>query len=116
VPKTDAWLKAASPAAAGDERSALELLAQLQLRHEAVSRELLDNPAATVVPITELFAELRSLLEAVCALRELTPLLGDRIVSYGERLSTVIVRLRCGRAQSLPNWRTRARASSTTIN
>jgi aspartate kinase len=88
---TDGLLNAASLAAAGDGRGMLELLQKLEARHEATARELLDSAAAEIALASEMFAKLRSLLKAVCALNELTPRLSDRIVSYGERLSTVIV-------------------------
>jgi aspartate kinase len=88
---TDALLQAASLASTGDERSTFELLDQLQERHVAAARELLPAEDRAAVFLRELFDELRPLLEGVCALRELTPRLGDRIVSFGERLSTVIV-------------------------
>jgi aspartate kinase len=88
---TDALLKAASLAVAGDEDKTIELLAELQARHETTSRELLDNPARAQAVIAELFAELSCVLEGLCTLRELTPRLSDRIVSVGELLSSAIV-------------------------
>ena len=88
---TDALLTAASLAVAGEEGRALELLSQLQARHESTSRELLGDPARALALISEGFADLRSVLEAVCALRELTPRLSDRIASVGESLSSAIV-------------------------
>jgi len=88
---TDALLKAASLAAAADESAMLRLLNELQVRHQSVSRELLADPAAVVTKVRQFFDELRTVLVAVCALGELTPRLSDRIVSYGERLSTEIV-------------------------
>jgi aspartate kinase len=88
---TDALLRAASLALAGDRKGPLESLSRLQARHEATSRELLVDPARTLAIISETFADLRSVVEAVSALRELTPRLSDRIASAGELLSSAIV-------------------------
>ncbi len=88
---TDALLQAASLAAAGDERSTFELLDRLEERHVTTTRELLPEPEAAMASLRALFAELRPLLNAVCALRDLTPPLSDKIASFGERLSIVIV-------------------------
>ena len=89
---TDALLQAASLAAAGDEPGLLALLDPLQERHYG---DVLANYCAIrkalCEDVNELFAELRPLLKGVCALREMTPRLSDRIVSYGERLSSLIV-------------------------
>jgi aspartate kinase len=88
---TDALLQVAALAAGGDECSTFEILHGLELRHAATARELLSRPEDALLSLAALFAELRPLLKAVGALRQLTPRLSDRIVSFGERLSTVIV-------------------------
>ena len=88
---TDGLLKVAALAASGNEKTTLELLADLQARHEVTAIELLSNSDRTTATIASLFDELRRLLRAVCALGELTPRASDRIVSFGERLSTAIV-------------------------
>lgn len=88
---TDALLQAASLAAAGDERATLDLLSALEERHELTARALLERPEVVLSSLRELVAELRPLLNAVCALRELTPRMSDRIASFGERLSTVVL-------------------------
>lgn len=88
---TDGLLQASSLAAAGNEKSMLELLTDLQARHEVTAIELLANSARATATIAAHFDELRAVLRAVCALAELTPRMSDRIVSFGERLSTVLV-------------------------
>ncbi len=88
---TDALLQAAALAAAGNERATFDLVDQLEKRHLATARELLPSAGQVTIALRQLFAELRPLLQAVCALHELTPRLSDRIVAYGERLSPVIV-------------------------
>ena len=88
---TDALLQAAGLASTGDERSTFDLLDHLQEGHIAAARELLSESGQVSGSLEQLFAELRPLLDGVCALRELTPRLSDRIVSFGERLSTTLV-------------------------
>ncbi len=88
---TDGLLKAASLAMAGDEAGTLKVFSDLQARHEVTAIELLEYSGRVIPKIEKLFEELRSVLQAVCALQELTPRTSDRIVSFGERLSTVIV-------------------------
>lgn len=88
---TDTLLQAASLATAGDEPATLELVDKLQERHHDTADELLADAQDARASLDALFGELRPLLSAVCALRELTPRLSDRIVSFGERLSIVLV-------------------------
>jgi aspartate kinase len=88
---TDSLLQAASLAAAGDERAVSQLLDQLEKRHQATARELLPTVGPVSVALKQLFVELRSLLRAVCAGRELTSSLSDHVAAFGERLSPVIV-------------------------
>jgi aspartate kinase len=88
---TDRLLHASSLAVAGDEANTLKAVSDLQARHEVTAIELLDHSGRVIPKIEKLFEELRSVLRAVCALQELTPRMSDRIVSFGERLSTVIV-------------------------
>ena len=88
---TDTLLQAASTAASGDEQKTFELLGHLESRHMTTACELLRDPVDAKLMLVVLFSELRPLLKAVCALREVSPRLSDRIVSFGERLSTVLV-------------------------
>ena len=88
---TDTLLQATSTAASGNEPATLELLERLESRHIATAHGLLRDCSQTEADISALFAELRPLLSAICALREVTPRLSDRIASFGERLATVLV-------------------------
>jgi aspartate kinase len=88
---TDGLLNAASFAVAGDEANTLRAVSDLQSRHEVTAIELLKHSGRVIPKIEKLFDELRSVLQAVCALQELTQRMSDRIVSFGERLSTVII-------------------------
>jgi len=88
---TDILLQAAMTATGGNQPSTLELLEHLESRHIATAHDLLSDFAQAEASLSGLFAELRSLLGAICALREVTPRLRDRVASFGERLSTVLV-------------------------
>lgn len=88
---TDALLRAAALASTGDESSTFDLLEHLQEKHIATARELRSETGQVGGSLEQLFAELRPLLQGVCSLRELTPRLSDRIVSFGERLSANLV-------------------------
>jgi aspartate kinase len=88
---TDALLHAASTAAGGNQSATLELLERLESRHIATADDLLVGVAQVKANISQLFGELRSLLGAICALREVTPRLRDRVASFGERLSTELI-------------------------
>jgi len=88
---TDTLLQATSTAARGNEPATLKLLERLESRHIATARDLLRDFSQTEASISGLFAELRALLSAICALREAPPRLSDCVACFGERLSTVLV-------------------------
>ena len=88
---TDTLLHAASTATGSNQSATLELLARLESRHIATADDLLVDVAQVKANISQLFSELRSLLGAICALREVTPRLCDRVASFGERLSTELI-------------------------
>jgi aspartate kinase len=85
---TDALLHAASTATGGNQSAMLELLERIESRHISTANDLLGDFAQAEVKISQLFAELRSLLGSICALREVTPRLCDSVASFGERLSS----------------------------
>jgi len=68
-------------------------LAELETRHFAIVKELLDvqqqNPVFTRLKLY--FNQLEDLLQGVLTLRELTPKTLDLILSYGERCSTLLI-------------------------
>ena len=74
---TDTLLQATSTAARGNEPATLKLLERLESRHIATARDLLRDFSQTEASISGLFAELRALLSAICALREAPPRLSD---------------------------------------
>ncbi len=90
---TDALINAGRAAASGDE-SFRQTLRQLEARHLTAAEALLPTPAAQadVQPwLTAQFAELALLADGIFALGELSPRTLDRLMSYGELLSSRIV-------------------------
>ncbi len=92
---TDQLLACAAAASAGrgDREAALDIAARLRARHletaaALVSGERLDSLREDV---TRAFASLDELVRGIAILGELTPRTADLIVSYGERLSSVMV-------------------------
>jgi len=90
---TDALISAGRAAASGDERFR-QTLRQLEARHLTAAEALLPTPAsqADIQPwLTARFAELALLADGIFALGELSPRTLDRLMSYGELLSSRIV-------------------------
>ena len=88
---TNLLVDMAEGAAAGDDFT--KALAELERRHFEVVKGLLtvqnQNPAFTGLKL--LFNELEELLQGVLTLRELTPKTRDKVLSYGERCSTLMI-------------------------
>ena len=98
---TDALLAAASAAKDRQFDEAFAVINGLRERHVAAARELLAQRAESLTTrhtlesverrIEDLFAELENLVRSVATLGELTRRSQDAIVSFGERLSSLIV-------------------------
>ncbi|HXG67379.1 MAG TPA: lysine-sensitive aspartokinase 3 [Blastocatellia bacterium] len=96
---TDTLLRIAARARERQAGEALRIIDELRERHLATARELAaPGPAhdeysleAVENGIKELFADLEGLARSVATLGELTPRTQDAIVSFGERLSSLIV-------------------------
>ena len=86
-------LQAAESAAAGDNRTTLAVVADLKTRHVSEARRLVkDSAEREVFQIIERhFDELKKLLEGLAILGEVPPRGLDKILSYGELLSSAIV-------------------------
>ncbi len=86
-------LQAAESAAAGDNRTTLAVVADLKTRHLSEARRLVkDSAEREVFQIIERhFDELKKLLEGLAILGEVPPRGLDKILSYGELLSSAIV-------------------------
>jgi aspartate kinase len=91
---TDQLLRAAEAASRGDRTGALAISSRLRSRHRDTANELVREPAEAgklVGLIDEHFDSLDEILRGLAAILELTPRISDLIVSYGERISSLIV-------------------------
>ncbi|MFY9608333.1 MAG: aspartate kinase [Blastocatellia bacterium] len=86
-------LAAAEASAAGDSRTALGFLADLKTRHTSEVRRLVQKATGRLaLPLIEQhFDELKTLLEGLAILGEVPPRGLDKILAYGELLSSFIV-------------------------
>jgi aspartate kinase len=92
---TDALLASAAAAHAGrgDREPALEISSRLRIRHIETAARLVSGGSLTSLhrSIDTHFDALDELLRGIAAVGELTPRSTDLIVSYGERLSSLII-------------------------
>ena len=90
---TDALLRGAHSAAAGDEAAAAQIAADLRARHVAAAGDLAAPAGVSEVlaNITLLLSEFEALCQAVRVLGEASPRALDAITSIGERLNVPIV-------------------------
>jgi aspartate kinase len=86
-------LQAAEASAAGDARTTLSIVADLKTRHTSEARRLVKNSSEREVfsLVERHFDELKKLLEGLAILGEVPPRGLDKILSYGELLSSAIV-------------------------
>jgi len=91
---TDTLLAAASAAGRNQRQEALKLSDALRTRHLTTSSELVNDPdrlTSLQLNIHHDFDALDDLLRGISAVGELTPRTEDNVVSFGERLSSVMV-------------------------
>ncbi|HEX3572788.1 MAG TPA: lysine-sensitive aspartokinase 3 [Acidobacteriaceae bacterium] len=90
---TDQLLAAADAAGRGDKIGALALSSRLRNRHLDTASDLLCGELLSGMQkeIRHRFDSLDDLLRGISAVGELTPRTSDRVVSYGERLSSRMV-------------------------
>ncbi len=93
---TNILIEVADAAMRADETTVVQLTDSLRARHQEAAAELLLEAdeslrRETAAQIEELSAELKRLAEGVVLLRECTPRSRAAILSFGERLSTLIV-------------------------
>ena len=88
---TDQLIRTTQLAAKGDAAYLNELDA-LTDRHHAMVEAVIahEKQAPLIARLDALLAELRSILHGVSLIQDLTPKTSDAIVSYGERLSSLI--------------------------
>jgi len=89
---TDQLLAMADAAGQGDREQALEICRKLRERHYVAAGELLDTGLHTELhgELGTEFDSLDELLRGISAVGELTPRTSDYVVSFGERLSSMI--------------------------
>ena len=90
---TDQLLAASDAAGRGDKVGALALSSRLRNRHLDTAGDLLCGELLDQIQkeIRHRFDSLDDLLRGIAAVGELTPRTNDRVVSYGERLSSQMV-------------------------
>src|SRR3954447_26684872 len=89
---TDMLIKAGSLAESGDE-TYKDVLHQLEVKHLDTARELLPvtTQSGCLSMVKQHFNELEDICEGVCRLQELSLRTKDRIISFGELLSSKII-------------------------
>lgn len=89
---TDQLLLTSRMAAAGDMEYKNQL-DQIVMRHRQATEDTVDSScrAEVLAKVNALLDELANIFKGVCLIKDLSPKTGDAIVSYGERLSSVIV-------------------------
>jgi aspartate kinase len=119
---TDTLLAAAAAAGRNDREEALKLSDTLRTRHLNTAAELVSNSEAHGDRLTSLqlnihhdFDTLDDLLRGISAVGELTPRTSDNVVSFGERLSSVLVTAAFAQ-QSIPSTHVDARTVILTDN
>src|SRR6516164_4669290 len=90
---TDGLLAMAVAAGKGDGDKAVELCHQVRERHFTTAGELLHTGLFTEVhgKLQTEFESLEHLLRGIAAVGELTPRTSDYVVSFGERLSSIVI-------------------------
>src|SRR5580698_6866239 len=88
---TDQLLACAAAASRGDRTGTMALSQRLRCRHRDTAAALLKDAVALHISLEQHFDALDEILRGLAAILELTPRISDLIVSYGERLSSVII-------------------------
>jgi aspartate kinase len=124
---TDTLLAAAAAAGRNDREEALKISDSLRTRHLNTAAELVSNPpnshpdehgdrlTSLQLNIHHDFDTLDDLLRGISAVGELTPRTSDHVVSFGERLSSVLVAAAFAQ-QSIPSTHVDARTVILTDN
>ncbi|MBV9989404.1 MAG: bifunctional aspartate kinase/homoserine dehydrogenase I [Chitinophagaceae bacterium] len=102
---TDQLLRTGEMASAGDE-SYKQLLQELESRHLEAVRELLpiQQQSGTLSLVKQQFNELDGICDGVFLLQELSPRTRDRILAFGELLSSLMISAKLQSLQSDQCW------------
>ena len=88
---TDMLVLVADHAEAGDRAAAFALIERLEQNHYAAAAELMSEAGGLERAVRLLFEELRGLAQGIYLIRECSPRSRDAVLSFGERLSTLII-------------------------
>ncbi len=88
---TDTLVLTAAHARDGDRDAAFALIEKLEATHHAAARELLADSGGLERALNRHFEELRGLTQGIYLIRECTARSSDAVLSFGERLSTLII-------------------------
>jgi bifunctional aspartokinase / homoserine dehydrogenase 1 len=88
---TDQLLSIARKAALGEETTTE--LSAVWARHEDMARALLINKSSdlTILSLRQLFDELEKIIQGVRLIGELTPKTLDKVLGFGERMSSLLI-------------------------
>ncbi len=95
---TDRLVEIAELAAAGRLAEAEAILDRLHTHHGETARAVSQADNAMMAALEELFSELRSVIHGLALVRECTTRTHDALLSFGERLSTLILAAAFSRA------------------
>ena len=90
---TDQLQEIAKLVGSGKEAESVAILAAIEERHRDCARALLtgDNLARCAADLDGVFAELRAFIKALSMLKEWSKRSNDAILSFGERLATIVL-------------------------
>lgn len=88
---TDTLVLVASHAQGGDRDAAFALIEKIEATHYTAARELVPGSDGLQRALRRHFDELRGLTQGIFLIRECSPRSSDAILSFGERLSTLII-------------------------
>ena len=92
---TDGLIEVTQKADSGNQKAMMDFVEKLSARHRNVAREALNEKGLlerALSGVDDLIRELERILLSVTYLKEATPRSRDYILSFGERLSTIILR------------------------
>lgn len=89
---TDSLLLCARLSGESNLDEALAIVSELRTRHHTIRRDICDGDAECEKDLAAMLDELERLVQGVIMLGELTPRTTDLFASYGERLSSILLR------------------------
>ncbi len=89
---TDKLLEMCCLAAAGNQKY-LDLLKEIRDIHISMARSLYTSTSLETVleEIISLLDEMENITEGICRVKDITPKIQDRVLSFGERLSAILI-------------------------